>query len=257
MQPHLPVSEYRTEIHGIPQQALQQVPFTLRHAQAAMLRLCCDRTIVVGHAVHNDMAALKFAHTRVVDTALLHVLRPRPDATPALRDVASAAGLPEMPEPHDSVIDARAAYAGAARLCEAVGDADEYRRRAVIERLPPSKMQLERRRGRSPQKQQLLERKRREDPKSLMVHRIPKTCEPGHLRNMFAKYTGVAPGAVDAINFGANGQGKTFVAFADAAEADRAFDALTGSVEKDASGHDQKRIFLAGGGYIKVRKLKG
>lgn len=30
-----------------------------RHAQAAMSRICCEHTVIIGHALHNDLESLK------------------------------------------------------------------------------------------------------------------------------------------------------------------------------------------------------
>eukprot|EP00968_Pinguiococcus_pyrenoidosus_P018908 scaffold1958_cov253-Pinguiococcus_pyrenoidosus.AAC.11 len=92
VQPHMPVQDYRTDIHGITkhdrlQEQLEGVPFTLRHAQAAMRSICSSKTIIIGerHAVHNDLVSLRFAHDQIVDTALLYKLKGSERATPALR----------------------------------------------------------------------------------------------------------------------------------------------------------------------------
>lgn len=60
--PTWPISEMRTRIHGISQDNLNGVTFTLRHAQAFLMNICSDRTILVGHALHHDLRALKFNH---------------------------------------------------------------------------------------------------------------------------------------------------------------------------------------------------
>jgi RNA exonuclease 1 len=60
--PGLPVSNARTEIHGITQEQLAGATFTLRHAQARLLDICHENTIIVGHALHHDLRALKVVH---------------------------------------------------------------------------------------------------------------------------------------------------------------------------------------------------
>ena len=57
--PSLPVVDMVTQIHGITPGHLEGVSFTLRHAQAAMAALCGPRTVLVGHALDNDLLALK------------------------------------------------------------------------------------------------------------------------------------------------------------------------------------------------------
>jgi RNA exonuclease 1 len=60
--PNYPVTDMRTRIHGITEKQLQGVKFTLRHAQAALLNMVSDQTIIVGHSVYNDLKALHFNH---------------------------------------------------------------------------------------------------------------------------------------------------------------------------------------------------
>ena len=77
-----------TQIHGISEAHLESVTFTLRHAQAAMKKLVGPDTILVGHALDNDLKSLKFSHARVVDTALL--FRSPEGKTCSLRELAVA-----------------------------------------------------------------------------------------------------------------------------------------------------------------------
>ena len=44
-----------SQVHGIEKKQLNGVIFTLRHAQAAMRRLVTKDTILVGHALNNDL----------------------------------------------------------------------------------------------------------------------------------------------------------------------------------------------------------
>ena len=60
--PSLPVIESRSEIHGITEAQLKDVRYTTRHAQAFLLSICSDRTILIGHSVHHDLRSLRFVH---------------------------------------------------------------------------------------------------------------------------------------------------------------------------------------------------
>jgi RNA exonuclease 1 len=60
--PGLPITDTRAHIHGITEQQLATATWTLRHAQAALLKICSDRTVLVGHSLHKDLRALKFNH---------------------------------------------------------------------------------------------------------------------------------------------------------------------------------------------------
>jgi len=64
VKPYWPVSDYRTRINGITKESLKDVEFTLRHAQKFMSDLCSSETVIAGHAVHNDLIALKMKHFR-------------------------------------------------------------------------------------------------------------------------------------------------------------------------------------------------
>jgi RNA exonuclease 1 len=88
---------------------LANVQFTLRHAQAFLMALCSDETVIVGHALHNDFAALKMEHHCSVDSSFLFPVKDAPNAMPSLKDLAASVIKKEMPQKHDSVNDARAA----------------------------------------------------------------------------------------------------------------------------------------------------
>ena len=60
--PANPITDMRSHIHGITEEHLKDQKFTLRQAQAFLYNLCSDRTIIVGHSVHNDLKALHFQH---------------------------------------------------------------------------------------------------------------------------------------------------------------------------------------------------
>ena len=62
----MPVTDWRSNIHGITEENVRSVLFTLRHAQAFLLNICSDRTLIVGHAVHHDLKALHFQHKYVM-----------------------------------------------------------------------------------------------------------------------------------------------------------------------------------------------
>ena len=69
VKPALPIVDMVTRVHGIKEADLDGVAFTPAHARAALEALCCDRTVLIGHAIANDLEALCFHHTCVVDTA--------------------------------------------------------------------------------------------------------------------------------------------------------------------------------------------
>jgi hypothetical protein len=60
--PTNPISDSRTRIHGITEEQLNSVKFTLRHAQAALLKLVNEDTIIIGHSLHHDLKAMHIIH---------------------------------------------------------------------------------------------------------------------------------------------------------------------------------------------------
>jgi RNA exonuclease 1 len=60
--PQLPISDFRTRIHGITEEQVSKVKYTLRHVQAALLNIITDQTVIVGHSVYNDLKALHLNH---------------------------------------------------------------------------------------------------------------------------------------------------------------------------------------------------
>jgi RNA exonuclease 1 len=105
VQPSMPVVDMVTQIHGISKDHLSGVSYTLRHAQAAMAQLVRPETVLVGHALDNDLKSLKFNHARVVDTALIY--RSSEGRTCSLRELAVALLGSEQESPHDSISDAQ------------------------------------------------------------------------------------------------------------------------------------------------------
>ncbi len=104
VKPSSPIVQMRSAIHGIIEQDLENVEFTKGHGRTALLKLSCPKTVIVGHALHNDLDALMLNHTRVVDTALLFGVKGEPEATPSLRDVSKALlGTAIQDGIHDSV----------------------------------------------------------------------------------------------------------------------------------------------------------
>ena len=54
--------DYATRFSGITEEILRDVDTTLEQAQVALLGMLDAETVVVGHSLENDLAALKLAH---------------------------------------------------------------------------------------------------------------------------------------------------------------------------------------------------
>jgi len=231
VRPEWPVIDYRTWVNGIKKEDLENVQFTIRHAQALVLELCHEETVIVGHAVHHDLAAIKLEHTCVADSAFLFKSNEGENKICSLHDIAKAVLRKEMPSVHDSVNDAITAF----------DCVNHYReKRGCVESIERSKR---------------TERTRQEHAIQLFVHRIPRSVDETHLSILFVSHADITPQEVQPIESGEK-YGKTLVLFRSEAHASLAFDCLDGSKpEEDASGRLQKKIFLKNGDYIRVRKM--
>ena len=250
VRPRWPVTDHRTWINGISASSLGGVEFTLEHAQAFMDALCSDQTVIVGHAVHNDLAALRMDHGCVVDTAMLYahaVVEEGESGTPSLRNLAHGVlGGREMPEVHDSVNDARVALACAVHYVERGGKVDPVEK---VYRRSDS------RGGRREVGGAEASSSAQQHTSVLLVHRLPVNTLPDHISEMFLAYTSIRPKNIPDIAF-AGQQGKCNVEFASSEHAELAYATLVGDERADKTGKMQKRVGLKGGGYVCVRKMK-
>ena len=229
VKPAWPVIDYRTRINGIKKEHLDNVQFTMQHAQAFMTALCSNETVIIGHALHNDLIALQMDHHCNVDSALLFSVKDEPNATCSLKDLAMAVLKRDMPEVHDSVNDARVAL-----LSIEGGYLDADGKPEPITRTFPVK-----KRGGSAE---------------LFVHRIPKGCTQEHISKMFLNHSHIKPTEVPDIVFNSD-TGKTTVSFASGDHANLVFKTLEGEAKPDKTGRLQKRVYLRNGGYINIRKM--
>ena len=229
--PLLPVTNMRSHIHGINEEALRNVQFTLRHAQAILMNTISDRTVIVGHALHHDFKSLKFNHYNVVDTSYIYQIANEPGASPSLRECAQQTLNESLSPYHDSVEDAKVALLLAAHVVK-----NGFQ--------PP----LARVGG-----------ARTENQSSLLIHRIPKSCSEDQIKRMFAVNSYVIPKTVNPIQHPVGKDpsanvGRTDAVFETAAHAELAFDTLPGPDRPDKGNRSQKRVYLQGGGYMCVRK---
>lgn len=230
VKPAWPVSDYRTWVNGITKEHLEPVQFTLRHAQAFMMTLCSEETVILGHAVHNDLASMRMEHYCVGDSALLFKAKDSPTATVSLKDLAMGILKKEMPATHDSVNDAVTSLLCLDHFREKDGQVEE------VVRTPKARDTGNR------------------THHKLFIHRIPKFCTQKHLARMFLEHTSIAPEDVDDIEFSGN-KGKTHVIFRTPRHAGLVFDTLAGEGEKEGSGRLQKKVWLRDGDYVQVRKM--
>lgn len=233
VKPHWPVSDDRCRINGIKASDLDNVQFTLEHAQAFMLALCSQETVIIGHAVHNDLVALKMEHYCNVDSSFLFPTlnaedNEISDAPCSLKDLADQVLKVEMPKVHDSVNDCQMTV-----KCLEEGYIKKGCKPVTIKR--------------TLKKSSLMKR-------ALIVHRIPKSCTTNDIDQMFVTLSHVKPKEVSEITFKGK-QGRTDITFPSAKHANLAFESIESRhCALDKGGFMAKRIYLDGGGYIEVRK---
>jgi RNA exonuclease 1 len=72
VKPYSPVIDYKEKYSGINASMLENVTIRLEQIQIAFLRLVTSNTILVGHALENDLKALRVCHYRCLDTSVLY-----------------------------------------------------------------------------------------------------------------------------------------------------------------------------------------
>lgn len=200
------------------------------------------QTVIVGHAVHNDLLALKMVHHCNVDTAMLYSHAPddnenNSNSTPSLKNLAHGVLQKTMPNVHDSVNDARVALACAEHYVSKNGEVD------LVEKVFTRNHNGWR------------ERLKSADTAMLLVHRLPRNLQTSHISDMFLALTFVKPKDVADIVFSGK-HGKCNVEFSTKEHAELAYISLSGDEHEDKTGKKQKRVKLKNGDYVCVRKMK-
>ncbi|KAG8747142.1 hypothetical protein FRC10_002191 [Ceratobasidium sp. 414] len=72
VQPDKPVIDYLTQFSGITAEQLAPITLKLADAQASLLEIIDENTILLGHSLENDLRALKLAHPRCIDTSVIY-----------------------------------------------------------------------------------------------------------------------------------------------------------------------------------------
>ncbi|KAM7009696.1 RNA exonuclease 5 [Tautogolabrus adspersus] len=72
VKPPRQILDYLTKFSGITAAMLQPIKTTLRDVQAKLRTLLPSDAVLVGHALNNDLMALKLIHQHVIDTSLMY-----------------------------------------------------------------------------------------------------------------------------------------------------------------------------------------
>jgi RNA exonuclease 1 len=105
----------KTDIHGITPEMIAQSKISVAKAQKQLLKYINSDTILVGHSLHGDLKSLRIDHTRVIDTAMIYQRKGGDPlrSTPGLKCLTKFLLNFEMPDGHDSTIDAQASMLAA------------------------------------------------------------------------------------------------------------------------------------------------
>lgn len=72
--PSVEITNYNTEFSGITKEILDPITNTIENRLQPFLQdLLCEKTILVGHSLENDLRAMKLVHNKVIDSSVLYM----------------------------------------------------------------------------------------------------------------------------------------------------------------------------------------
>ncbi|DAZ99239.1 TPA: hypothetical protein N0F65_008106 [Lagenidium giganteum] len=261
----------KTRIHGITLDMINQSKISMEKAQKHVLKYISSDTIVVGHSVHGDLSALRLNHTRVIDTALIFrrcVGDPKRN-TPGLKDLTKFLLKFEMPDGHDSSIDAQASMLAA-----------KYAVRNPCGAIIPASADLH---GPTPAAAAAFVAGEAATQAiaagpvvvtaapvasscRVLLHRIPKGVVPSDIENFFTQQTKIVPTLVESIKWPpAKKHGSAHVTFLTKKHAALAFEsalwsnekaAADGKVKHDSAGRPEKVVAVVNQKGVKFDKIR-
>lgn len=90
VRPRGKVLDYRTELTGLTEKDLEGIQLTREDARKQVKKILSSNggSIICGHAVHNDLKALRIHHPDVIDTSFIYSYKSLPFCSPGLKDLA-------------------------------------------------------------------------------------------------------------------------------------------------------------------------
>lgn len=263
----------KTDIHGVTMAMIDQSKISVAKAQKYLLKYINADTIVVGHSVHGDLASLRIDHKRVIDTAKIFQRKESDPAraTPGLKCLTKFLLKFEMPDGHDSTIDAQASMLSAKyaakhergaiipSMLELHGPRADTRKEPAYTGPPkiiPSAFQLHltgttdtgvsTSSTRVPMSRPPPAEVLQALSCQLRVHRIPRGFSAKHLKDFFIQVTKVVPSAIETVVWPEKKpHGSTTVTFTSNLHAQAAFESTPhDKSELDSIGRPQKMITI-------------
>ena len=217
-EPGYHVVDYKTFIHGLSPEQVHNSKISVAKAQKEVMKYISSDTILVGQSLDGDLNTLRISHDRCIDTALIYQ-RMTDDIKvqkPGLQDLAQHLLQFEMPQGHDSVLDAQITMLAAIH-----GAKNGYGK--VI----PFNSDVGKRFDAT------LARSCR-----LRVHRIPKGVHVADLEKFFTEEAKIIPSSVESIMWsdtkGKTAYGSCHVTFLSKEHADLAFKTIPSVGKKKA-----------------------
>ncbi|WOL12882.1 small RNA degrading nuclease 1 [Canna indica] len=211
------VADYRTHITGISSKDLDGVTCSLADIKKSLKKLLSHGTILVGHALHNDLRALKVDHPRVIDTSHIFKFAGLPTHSPSLNTLSKVVlGVPvrKEGEPHNCLNDAQAAMKLVlAKLEHGYDDLIGIASNNILN----------------------------VDLSKLFIHKIPTEVPTQELQKLFpGEYNTIIESDIRIRG----GNYSTHAVFRSVEEANEAFIKIEGQQTKDSSGRPQKHVFM-------------
>src|SRR6267154_3406259 len=86
-EPDNPYRDYNTRFSGITQEEHAQATLSLSSIRRSLDAFINRDTIIIGHALHNDLNTLRMVHHQCIDTAIIFPHRAGPPYRRSLRDL--------------------------------------------------------------------------------------------------------------------------------------------------------------------------
>lgn len=123
VKPKDPITDYVTRFSGITAATLENVNTTLEDMQQKLLTILTPQTILIGHSLNSDFAALKLTHPFIIDTTLTFPHPRGPPLKSSLKWLAQRYLNREIQQGHgstghNSIEDARACLDLVKQKCE-------------------------------------------------------------------------------------------------------------------------------------------